>query len=145
MKKDYIAKTSISIDVAAAEVWDALVNPDTIKQYMFGTEVDSNWVEGNPITWSGMWEGKPYKDQGVILKVVPFRFLQYTHFSPLAGLPDAPENYHTMKFEITKKEAFTFLSLSQDNNPTEKGQKHSESMWDAMLIGLKELLEKKNA
>lgn len=142
MNKDFIAKSSISIDVSATKVWDALVNPDTIEQYMFGTKVISNWAEGGPITWKGLWEGKPYEDKGVILKVVPFRFLQYTHFSPLAGLPDVPENYHTMTFEITEKETYTFLSLSQDNNPTEKGQKHSESMWEAMLVGLKKLLEK---
>ncbi len=142
MENDYIAKSSISIDVTATELWNALVNPEIIKQFMFGTEVNSSWAEGDPITWKGLWEGKQYEDKGVILKALPGSLLQYTHFSPLAGLPDLPENYHTMTFEITETKETTILELSQDNNSTEKGQKHSESMWEAMLVNLKKILEK---
>ena len=143
MKTDYIAKASVDIKVSAAEVWEALVNPSTIKQYMFGTDVASSWKVGDPITWKGMWEGKPYEDKGVILELIPCKLLKYTHFSPLAGLPELPENYHTMTYMITEAGSKTFLTLTQDNNPTEKGQAHSEKMWGSMLAGLKILLEKK--
>jgi uncharacterized protein YndB with AHSA1/START domain len=67
MPKNLVAKTSLSIAAPAAKVWDALVNPQVIKQYMFGTAVVSDWQPGSPITWKGEWKGKPYEDKGTIL------------------------------------------------------------------------------
>jgi uncharacterized protein YndB with AHSA1/START domain len=37
MDRTFIAKASATINTPKATVWDALVNPETIKQYMFGT------------------------------------------------------------------------------------------------------------
>lgn len=39
----FIAKASTSIDAPPATVWEALVNPEMIKQYMFGTNVVTDW------------------------------------------------------------------------------------------------------
>lgn len=136
------AKASITINVPIAKAWDAFVNPETIKQYMFGTNVVSNWKEGGSIVWKGEWQGKAYEDKGVILKLKPERMLQYSHFSPLSGLPDAPENYLTVTVELSNEGTGTFVLLSQNNNATEKAREHSEKMWGMMLAGLKELLEK---
>ena len=49
--KGLIAKASISIDASVDRVWNALTNPDIIKQYMFGAKVISDWNEGSPIVW----------------------------------------------------------------------------------------------
>lgn len=51
MKENLTANASISLDAKPSKVWEALTNPKFIKQYMFGTEVTSDWKEGNPITW----------------------------------------------------------------------------------------------
>jgi uncharacterized protein YndB with AHSA1/START domain len=83
MKNTFIAQTHITISTPIANLWDALVNPEMIRQYMFGTKVVSDWKEGSPIVWKGEWEGKPYEDKGVILKLKQERVLQYSHFSPL--------------------------------------------------------------
>lgn len=40
---DFMASATISINSNKKEVWDALVNPVAIKQYMFGTDVESGW------------------------------------------------------------------------------------------------------
>jgi uncharacterized protein YndB with AHSA1/START domain len=98
--RDTVAKSSIMIDAPAAQVWVALVNPAAIKQYMFGTNVISDWKKGSSILWKGEWNGKSYEDKGVIRKLKPGRTLQYTHFSPLSGLPDRPENYHTVTIQL---------------------------------------------
>ena len=37
MNKNLIARASMAINAPGAKVWDALVNPEAIKQYMFGT------------------------------------------------------------------------------------------------------------
>jgi len=142
MKSTFIAKAQITISVPIANVWDALVNPEMIKQYMFGTNAVSDWKEGSPIVWQGEWEGKPYEDKGVILELKPERLLQYSHFSPLSGQSDVPEHYHTVTIELSPKGTGTILMLSQDNNSTEEDREHSEKNWGMMLTGLKRFLEK---
>ena len=138
---DHVAKASATINAPAARVWEALVDPAQIKQYMFGTNVASDWKQGSPITWKGEWEGKAYEDKGVIQRIDPPRALQYTHFSPLAGLPDKPENYHTVTIDLSQDGSRTNVTLAQDNNPTEEEREHSEKNWRMMLEGLKKFLE----
>jgi len=141
MSKGLIAKASITINAPIRKVWEALVNPEKIKQYMFGTTVVSDWKQGSSIVWKGEWQGKKYEDKGMILKIEKDRILQYSHFSPIAGMPDLPENYHTVTIELSSDEAKTVVSLSQDNNPTEEAREHSEKNWKMMLDVLKKLLE----
>jgi hypothetical protein len=62
MNHDATAKAGITIQAPISKVWDALVNPEVIKRYMFGTTVTSHWVTGSPITWKGEWKGKAYED-----------------------------------------------------------------------------------
>lgn len=141
MDKDLIAKASVTVNATSDEVWDALVKPEAIKQYMFGTTVVTDWREGSPIAWKGEWEGKPYEDKGVILQFKPRRSLQYSHFSPLSGLPDTPENYHTVTIELSGEGDRTRVSLAQDNNSTAQTREHSEKTWKMMLDALKKFLE----
>ncbi len=136
-----IAKASTTIDAPIAKVWDALTNPDMIKQFMFGTEAVSEWKEGSPIVWKGNWEGKPYEDKGLILKMEPERMLQYSHFSPLSGAPDIPENYHTLTYKLSPKGDQTLVELSQDKNSGEEERNESQKMWEMMLASLKKVLE----
>jgi uncharacterized protein YndB with AHSA1/START domain len=141
MNKNLIARTSITINAPRGKTWNALVNPDAIQQYMFGTNVVSDWHEGSPIVWKGEWQGKSYEDKGVILQFKPERTLQYSHFSPLSGLPDKPESYHIVTIELSDEVDQTRVSLTQDNNPTEEEREHSEKNWEMMLVALKKFLE----
>jgi uncharacterized protein YndB with AHSA1/START domain len=142
MNKNLIAQASTTIDAPPDVVWKALVTPDTIKKYMFGTTVTSDWKVGSPIAWKGEWEGKAYEDKGVILALEPERRLEYTHFSPLSGLPDAPDSYHKVTIDLAKETNGTRVTLTQDNNATEQARQHSQQNWEKMLSGLKALLEK---
>jgi uncharacterized protein YndB with AHSA1/START domain len=141
MPRDLIAEASITIDAPREKVWDALVNPVVIKQYMFGTEVESGWEVGSPIVWKGEWQGKPYEDKGVILQIETARRIQYSHFNPLSGRPDTSENYHTVTIELSDDGAMTLVELSQDNNSSEEAREHSRTNWKQMLSALKQHLE----
>jgi uncharacterized protein YndB with AHSA1/START domain len=141
VRNGLVARQSIIINAPIAKVWDALLNPKMIKQYMFGTNAISDFKEGSPIVFQGEWEGKTYEDNGVILQMKPKRLLQYSHFSPLSGLTDSPENYHIVTIELSDQGDQTLVSLSQDNNPTEQDREHSEKNWGMMLANMKKLLE----
>lgn len=136
-----IARAETTISASADKVWTALTDPQTIKKYMFGATVVSDWKEGGKIVWKGEWEGKSYEDKGKILILEPKKKLQYSHFSPLTGLDDIPENYHIVTIDLTEKGEQTAVTLTQDNNADEKIKKHSEKNWKMMLASLKKLLE----
>ena len=141
MPKGLTSSASTTIDAPVAKVWDALVNPEMIKQYMFGAVAESDWKEGSPIVWKGEHEGRKYEDKGVIQKLQPEQLLQYTHYSPLAGKPDVPESYHTVTIELSKQDGATKVQLSQDNNPDAEARDHTAKFWQGMLDTLKKLLE----
>src|ERR1044071_4122327 len=113
--EDIIARVSTVIDAPASKVWEALVTPKIIRQYMFGTEVQSDFRVGSPITWKGEWEGKRYEDKGEIREFEPNRLLQYSHFSPLTGEKDVPENYHIVTIVLVEHNGKTNVTLTQDN------------------------------
>ena len=142
MNKGFIAKASTTINAPASKVWDALTKPELIKQYMFGTDVISDWKVGSEILYRGEWQGKPFEDKGKILEMKKEKTLVSTHWSPLSGVPDSPENYHTVSYHLTEKDGKTEVTLTQDNNANEEEKAHSEQNWRQMLDGLKKLLER---
>ena len=141
MHNGLIAQASTTIKASSEVVWDALVNPDAIRQYMFGATVTTDWHEGNPITWKGEWQGRRYEDKGIVLHVQPTKELEYTHYSPLSGQPDDPANYHTVRIELDEEKDRTLVVLTQDNNPSEEARQHSQKNWEQMLRGLKTYVE----
>jgi len=143
MTRGFEAVKSVTIDAPKADVWDALTRPEKVKQYMHGTEMSTDWKEGSPISWKGECKGKPYEDKGQVLEVQPQKRLSYTHWSPMGGSEDKPENYHTVTYELTGEDGKTTLTLRQDNNPTqEEANQMAEKNWGPVLEGLKETAEK---
>jgi len=136
-----LAQATITINAPASKVWEALTKPELIKQYLFGTEVTTDWRVGSPITYKGEWQGKAYEDKGKILQVEPGKLLVSTFWSSLSGVPDVPENYKTVRYELSPAGGGTKLMITQDNNTTQEEATHSEQNWNMVLDGLKKLLE----
>ena len=143
MKSNVTAKESIQVKASIARVWEALTDPSIIKKYFFGTNTITDWKVGSPITFAGEWKGQKYEDKGEIREVLANRLLQYTHFSPLTGEQDIPENYHVVTITLNENGGKTHVTLTQDNNPTDKSREHSEKNWSGMLEGLKKTVEGK--
>jgi uncharacterized protein YndB with AHSA1/START domain len=135
------AKAEVTITGSVSQVWDALVNPDKIKRYMFGAQVVSDWKAGSAIVWKGEWKGTPFEDKGRILEIQREKRLRYTHFSPLSGQPDRPENYHTVTIDVEGNDGHVHVDLSQDNAGSEKAREESRRNWSPMLQGLKKTVE----
>lgn len=136
-----IVTATTTINAPASRVWDALTKPEQIKQYMFGTEVTTDWKVGSPITYKGEWKGKSYEDKGKVLEVEPGKRLVSTFWSALAGLPDKPENYKKVGYELAPAGDKTTLTITQDNNATQEEANEAEKNWHTVLDGIKKLVE----
>jgi uncharacterized protein YndB with AHSA1/START domain len=142
MPENHVATSSITIDAPPDRVWDVITDPEAVKEFMFGADLVTDWTVGGPIAWRGEWEGKPYEDRGKILDVEPGQKLVHTHFSPLGGEEDKPENYHTLTWTLEDKGGQTQLTLSQDNNASEDAAEHSRGMWDMLVADVKKITER---
>jgi uncharacterized protein YndB with AHSA1/START domain len=141
---DLVARVDVTVAAATHEVWQALVEPDAIRQYMFGTTVTSDWREGSSITWAGEWQGRAYEDKGAFVRLQPGRLLEYTHVSPPSGAPDEPADHHTVTVELTPVGGGrTRVTLTQDGNATPEAREHAERNWRAMLDALRDHVERR--
>ena len=123
--KNIVGKTSVVLNASAENVWEALTEPEIIKEYFFGTHAESTWKVGDPVRFSGEYNGKSYYDKGTILQSVPNKLLQYSYWSSMGGLEDEPENYATVTYNITEEGGQTVLEVIQANIPDEQTQKSS--------------------
>jgi uncharacterized protein YndB with AHSA1/START domain len=142
MAVDKILTKTIHINAPASKVWDALTNPAIIKQWLFGTNVISDWKVGSPILFTGVWQGTEYKDKGNILQFDKEKVFQYNYWSGFSGLADAIENYSIVTFKLEATNNETQLTLTQTHFPTEIGYEHSDKNWDATLELMKKIIEK---
>ncbi|OMC48350.1 SRPBCC family protein [Mycobacterium sp. IS-1264] len=137
----FTATAEVDINAPAQRVWQALTDPEIVEKYFFGTHVETDWKPGSPITWSGEYDGTAYQDKGSVIDVQEPHLLRVTHFSPMTGLPDKPENYHTLTYELTPTNSGTRVKLSQDNNASADEANRAEANWNSMLSGLKKTVE----
>ena len=146
MSKTPIATVTTTINAPASKVWDALTKPDQIKQYLFGTDVTTDWKVGSPITFRGEFNGHKYEDKGVIKTVQPEKKLSFTHWSSLSKMPDKPENYHIVTFDLVPAGKGTEVTLTQENQNeseprTPKVTEELKKNWSMLLAGLKKTVE----
>jgi uncharacterized protein YndB with AHSA1/START domain len=140
--RGFEAIKSVVINAPRAKVWDALTDPAKVKQYMHGTDMSTDWMVGSPIIWRGEWKGHSYVDKGTVLAFETERLLRYTHWSPMGGSEDTPENYHTVTYELAEDGGKTTLTLTQDNNATQaEADTMAENNWAPVLLGLKATVE----
>jgi uncharacterized protein YndB with AHSA1/START domain len=138
---EHVATASTTVEADPDRVWQALTDPRLVAEYMMGSEVASDWQPGSPITWSGEWEGRPYQDRGEVLRAEPGRLLEVTHFSPLTGADDVPENYHTVRYELSPSGGGTAVKLTQDGCDSATQAEEFSRNWQGMLDGLKKVAE----
>jgi uncharacterized protein YndB with AHSA1/START domain len=84
------AEATVDINAPQSEVWRSLTDPERIKEYYLGAEVQTDWQVGSPITFKGEWDGKSFEDKGEILEVEREQKLTYSHWSPTGGKPEQP-------------------------------------------------------
>ncbi|MET0734329.1 MAG: SRPBCC domain-containing protein [Microbacterium sp.] len=138
----FIAEADVDIAAPADRVWKLLTQRGPDPDIMFGAEIVSDWTPGSAIRWKGEYEGREYEDKGTVIEIDPPRRLVVTHFSPLSGSDDLPENYHRLAYELSGSDGSTHVSLAQDGNESAEAAQHSADNWRAMLDGLKKAAER---
>lgn len=123
---------SINISTPAATVWDALTNPEITQTYMFGCETVSEWEIGSALLWKGQYQGIDMVFvKGKILHLIPNQLLVYTVFDPNSTIPDIPENYLTVSYQLLQKDGFTQLNVTQgDYNKVAEGERRYQESWN---------------
>ena len=138
----FTATASVEVDASPEVVWSTLTDPARIADWMSGSTVETDWQVGSPITWRGEYDGRAYEDKGEVLVHDEPETLSMTHYSPMMGQPDQPENYHTLVYTLTPSGDRTTVALTQDGCDTEEQAEQFSANWQQMLDGLKAAAER---
>lgn len=149
MKAPLIIKNVIEISAPAEKVWDALVNPEQTRKYMFGCETVSDWKKGSELLWKGEHEGKEMIFvKGTIVDIQPRKFLAYTTIDPHSTIDDKVENYLTVTYHLEEKDNKTTFTVTQGDyaSVAEGERRYKESYnngegWNPILFQIKSLVE----
>jgi uncharacterized protein YndB with AHSA1/START domain len=149
MSTPLVVSSSIYINAAPEKVWEALVNPEQTKKYMFGCETVSDWKTGSSLLWRGEYEGKQMVFvKGFILDIQPAKMLRYSVTDPNADWEDVPENYLNVTYRLSPENNGTLLSVQQDGfENAAEGEKRYKDVynngegWNPILLQIKSLLE----
>ena len=138
---EFVSKAQTEVAAPPERVWAALTDPEQIAVYMQGSKVATSWEVGSPITWDGEHDGRAYQDKGEVLTYDEPHVLSVTHYSPMMGQPDEPENYHTLVYTLSASDDGTHLELTQDGNESQEQADQFSANWQGMLDGLKAHVE----
>ncbi|MGN6601816.1 MAG: SRPBCC family protein [Ginsengibacter sp.] len=136
--------TSVTIKAAPAEVWRVLTDIRMVTQWSgepeMKIEVVTDWKINSPIIIRGFHHIR-FENKGTVLQFDREKKLSYSHLSSVSRLPDKPENYSILEFNLTPSGKQTLLELIISNFPTETIRKHLEFYWRTTVVKIKRMAE----
>lgn len=136
--------TNTTINASPAQVWKTLTTLETMTQWLgdpdMAIEVQTTWQINTPIIIKGFHHVQ-FENKGLILVFDKERKLSFTHLDSISKLPDIPESYSTLTFNLEPMGNETILSLIIENFPTESIRKHLEFYWRTTLVMIKNKAE----
>ena len=150
MGNELIVRKEIQLNADISRVWEILTKPEWTRQYMFGCEVESDWIVGSPIVWKFFLNGtKMVFVKGSIVSIEVGRLLQYTTFDPNSTLEDVPANYTTVTYSLIPEHGHIILSVSQGDfiKIADGPKRYAETLagWESVLSSIKDIVEAKTA
>ncbi|MCF4122631.1 SRPBCC domain-containing protein [Antribacter sp. KLBMP9083] len=115
-------------------VWAELMHPGA--RWVLGANMETDFRPGSPITFEGHFFGRAFADKGQVIAVERHRLLHFTHFAPLNGLEDVPENYHEIRIMLEPDDGGTLVTVVQENIDTEGHAVAAEGHWKDALATL---------
>jgi len=133
--------STIVLNAPIKKVWNALTQPELVKQWQYGSDLITDWEVGNEIRFRNEWEGQVFEQWGTVLEVVPDQKIKYSLFFPRPELEDKPENYFIMIYVLTKENQKTKLEIIQEDNRPGAVQEEPQGEENPILQGLKAIIE----
>jgi uncharacterized protein YndB with AHSA1/START domain len=134
-------KVQQTLHAPIEKVWDALTNPELVKQYFFGSQLVTTWQPNTPIVFKGEWQGTAYEDKGTVLKFEPNKMLEYDYHSSWSTLEDRPENYQIITYRVKSKGNSTVLTIEQRNIDALDKKIDSTKNWKGLMVAIKKMIE----
>jgi uncharacterized protein YndB with AHSA1/START domain len=136
-KSEFVYTTYIK--TTPQKLWDALTNPEFMKQYWFGMYCTSEWKSGS--AWELRFSDGQVGDAGEIIESVPPKRLSIKWRNEWKPELKA-EGYSRCDFEIEPEDGATKLTVthSMDDSPSKTIEAVSGG-WPKVLSNLKSLLE----
>lgn len=119
-----------------------LTDPRLVKQWQYGSDLDTDWTAGSPIRFTSEWQGNTFEQWGTALDVTAPERLRYSLFAPRPGVEDRPENYFTMTYRLDTEDGATLLTITQQDPREQPGQEPDQQDEDnPVLAALKAVAE----
>lgn len=141
--RPFFEKT-VTINAPPAAVWQQLTTLAAMPRWMLpGSDltISTDWTIGSPLIMHGTLNQHPFENRGLVLQWEPERTLQYSHLSSTSHLPDRPESYTIVTFQLQPRDTQTMLTLTLTQAPTESIAKHLAFYWSSTLEVLKQVIE----
>ncbi|MCP3028512.1 SRPBCC domain-containing protein [Halobacillus sp. A5] len=145
-----------TFEAAAERVFDAWLNPEIMRKWLFTLEATNKVAENNPVV-GGTWEivdhrnGVDYRAVGEYMEIEPPHKLVFTFKMPqmseyedtitveLKEVEKGCEMKFTHEIKVPHEENWTTEDIEKAIGENHDGLEHG---WNLMFMGLKELLEK---
>ena len=134
--------SNITINATLQKVWDTLTQPELVKLWQYGSDLQTNWEAGSKIKFVTEWEGKIFEQWRTVLEFTPTSKLRYSLFAPRPDLEDKPENYFEMIYTLTADNGQTKLEIIQEDNRPDAVQEDEQGEENPVLVMLKQIAEK---
>ncbi|QHT68660.1 hypothetical protein GXP67_19425 [Rhodocytophaga rosea] len=140
-------KKSMLINADAMQVWNMLTEAESIRKYMFGARVQTDWKPGSIIEYYfDQGDKEIVAVKGIIIRAEAPNYLAYTLFPTTWNILDIPSNYLTVAYQIQPTVDQTELTITQTGfmEVAEGGKRYTDSVdgWKTILPVMKEVAEK---
>lgn len=133
--------STIKLNASPDKVWDTLTNPEKVKLWQYGSDLQTSWEIGTSIKFVTKWEDKVFEQWGTVLEFTPLTKLSYSLFAQRPDLEDKPENYFIMNYVLTAENGQTKLEIIQEDNRPNAVQEEPQGEENPILQTLKKLVE----
>ncbi len=138
MTIELAVEKSVNVRAPVATVWGTITDLERIPRWLNGVKVETTWKVGEPISFTGDWQGKPLEERATILHFEPEKALQYGQWR---GRATSPKNQSVVTFTVAPHGNETVVFVRHDHLATDVDRKHADFHWGVTLVVLRDVIE----
>jgi len=138
---EFNIRKTVNLNAPVSLVWNALTDPEWVKQYLLGAKVVSDWVVGSKIVYSGSFNGIDFRDEGETTILETDKQFQYTYWGANHGTEKVKANHVILTYLLSKTDSGTQLTVTQENYRSKEIAEGMNPIGDLIFANLKNLVE----